>query len=52
MTVKAEVASKVPPFKVRVPVPAAALLPKRKTPLVRVRPPEKVLAPERVSWLL
>src|SRR3989339_264933 len=44
----APLACRVPPFNVRVPVPKAALLPAARVPSVRVVPPAKVLAPDRV----
>jgi len=42
-------ASRVPPFTVIAPVPAAAALPNLKVPLDTVSPPVKVFAPERVN---
>jgi len=42
-------ASRVPPFTVTAPVPAAAALPNLKVPLDTVSPPAKVFAPERVN---
>ena len=40
---------KNPPFKVRVPLPAAVLAARISRPEVRVSPPEKPLVPERVK---
>ena len=42
-------ASRVPPFTVTAPVPAAAALPNLKVPLETLSPPAKVFAPERVN---
>ena len=40
--------AKVPPLSENVPVPNALLLPARRTPALKVAPPPKVFAPERI----